>query len=542
MNQSKNYIELYLPIKSENLGLYFADACIAPTQYYRNRGVDFQSNLSFALILTSDKMIKGCDCSLKVVLIEQEWKFIEQLSENIYILDRPIPISRVKEILFCSKKQKETTLTNIEINTAFIPELLKKTKLEKNTIEVDENIFKSIDKKEYNWDEKLKYFNQLLGGFALMRIAYDDDKCMNYASHFIQLLAQYNKVIKQELSNCKQEITNPACDKFHDIIRKYYSNKITGNILQSIAEEEHQKIKFSRISRTIENLDLLNNATYISCILYQYKVSDSDTGRKNIDTLILERFSNCKHKEFVAFYYGYNRGYNKFSKEYTNGEKHIKYKFELDSQLDYYIIESLYQRSFNREEQCSGEFQYLDDWCPKKDNIDEYACKNGYRVLDTYIIDKKKGEESGKISGGNGSNYSEIIDSKELEVLIAKFKELYKETNINLDKTIKEFIPIVLDSYKETKTLTSNIQINVHSDIQSSKFLEFEIKQKELFVEEENKIESICNRYEELNLLTAKQLKEKADLYKIYCKKGTKKDNIIKLLIRHEFNDSSSGR
>ena len=49
-------------------------------------------------------------------------------------------------------------------------------------------------------------------------------------------------------------------------------------------------------------------------------------------------------EEGIALYYGYNRGYSVFSNSYGTSEDNKQVvKFLLDSQLDYYTIESVYQ-------------------------------------------------------------------------------------------------------------------------------------------------------------------------------------------------------
>ncbi len=110
----------------------------------------------------------------------------------------------------------------------------------------------------------------------------------------------------------------------------------------------------------------------------------------SVQGLILSNFkSEIKDgkSEGIALCYGINRGYSAFSNKYSLGKNEKIVKFQLNSQLDYYTIESLYQFAFNNQK--SDKFAYLDNWCPKQKRT-KINKKTDYMILDVIVIGKKK--------------------------------------------------------------------------------------------------------------------------------------------------------
>ena len=149
------------------------------------------------------------------------------------------------------------------------------------------------------------------------------------------------------------------------------------------------EIRPSEVTRIID-LNSLEKASYIVAVLNMYGVAD-EAKKKRIDGIILSNFkSEIKpdKSEVVALCYGLNKGYSVFPRSYKSGNVEKSVKFQLNSQLDYYTIESLYQFVFNDKK--SEEFTYIDYWCPKQKNKLFYKNKTDFQVLDVLVIGKKK--------------------------------------------------------------------------------------------------------------------------------------------------------
>ena len=93
---------------------------------------------------------------------------------------------------------------------------------------------------------------------------------------------------------------------------------------------------------------------------------------------------NLVRSRGVALAFGVNQGYSEFRNEYNIEKKRSQVKFKMDSQFDYYIIESVYQFVFN-DETDNESFPYIDAWCPKLKNTNSINQK-AVMLLDKQII------------------------------------------------------------------------------------------------------------------------------------------------------------
>ena len=153
----------YLPIESKNLAIYLGSACIKPQRYYSYHNGDVNSSFDDFLILSTKMGLENTNCALEIVLTEDEKKQLIDFKEQheIFLLSKPLPISRIKAIYFNSESQKDQTITSVNISTAFIPLSLAKVvkKMDKAKFE-RYNLL--IEGKRENWTEKLELFDRIL--------------------------------------------------------------------------------------------------------------------------------------------------------------------------------------------------------------------------------------------------------------------------------------------------------------------------------------------------------------------------------------------
>lgn len=378
----------YLPINSTSLAHYFACACIKPARYFVNKPQDIQDTVDSFLLLSTVLGAKGTDCCLELALTDKEVSSLIDCNNGVLLCPYILPISRVKKVYFKSDKQLERTRSNINLSTAYIPESLAEVCTFAD-IEIDmASITNTHNTKDYS--ANIDIFNRILGALALMKIA--REPYMNYSENYASTLSFFNSKIKKDLE--RQGIS--IKDKFHGLFSRsssfqkflpYLEKQITKDDLNQIAFEDNQKIERS-ISKVIL-LDKLNGKTYAFAILQSYGVG-GEAATQKIDELISTNFAKLKEgtAEGIALYYGYNRGYSVFSNAYGTEETKKQYvKFLLNSQLDYYIIESVYQFAFNGIT-TSDTFSYIDTWCPKNRPI--LRKKTDYIILDTLFVGKKK--------------------------------------------------------------------------------------------------------------------------------------------------------
>jgi hypothetical protein len=313
------------------------------------------------------------------------------IKNDFYLYEKPLPITRVKKIYFTSKERKEQTIANINMSTAFVPEGLVEIREEFDDVPMDK-LEKPTDIVNPNSEEQIKKFDKYLGGLALMRLAGED--YMNYSENYFATLLLFNSAIQRDLEASKVNIDPRyrgvfTSDKDWQKIIRYLNKTIDETDIKSIAHEENQTIHKDKITRIID-LNSLDKWTYTVAVLNTYSVGN-ESKKKKIDELILSNFkSDIKSgkSEGIALCYGINRGYSVFSNRYSSEKNEKVVKFQLNSQLDYYTIESLYQYVFNNGKK-SDEFTYLKDWCPKQ-KWTKISRKTDYKILDVVVIGKKK--------------------------------------------------------------------------------------------------------------------------------------------------------
>ncbi|GHT07268.1 hypothetical protein FACS189426_00140 [Bacteroidia bacterium] len=385
----------YLPISSTSLAHYFGCACIKPSKYFENKQEDLQDKFNDFLLVTTHFGTQQTDCCLELVFTKQETDDLINIKDGFYLYEKPLPITRVRKIFFTSKEREEQTITNINMSTAFVPdELVEITKKGFDDVQTDK-LDKPQDIHIVQYNEQLKQFDGFLGGIALMRLTGED--YMNYSENYFATLSLFNSAIQRDLEYAKISIDTryrgafTGENGFQKII-PYLDKTIDETDINNIAQEENQTVKKDKITRIID-LNSLDKWSYTVAVLNTYGVGN-ESKKKRIDELILSNFkSDIKpgKSEGIALCYGINRGYSAFSNKYSLNKKEKVVKFQLNSQLDYYSIESLYQYAFNKVK--SDEFSYLKEWCPKQkwSKIDK---KTDYKILDVTVIGKKKAKVS----------------------------------------------------------------------------------------------------------------------------------------------------
>ena len=381
-------MKYYLPINSSSLAHYFVCACVKPARYFENKPQDIQDRFRNALLISSELGTNDTDCCLELVLTKDEENRLIPCGKEFYLFSTPLPISRVRTIYFRDNRQLELTLSNINMSAAFIPHRLAKVERFSNS---EFDVAHLDDKLGFiDYTNQITIFDRLLGSLALMKTA--KEPYMNYSENYASTLSFFNAQVKEDLVRQGRQVDEKFFGLFSrsDSFRKvlpYLEKTITKDDLDQIAAENKQRIERS-FTKAI-NYDKLSGKTYAFAILQSYGVG-GEASTKKIDSLIATNFEELRDgtAEGIALYYGYNRGYSVFSNSYgtqETGKQTVKYL--LESQLDYYTIESVYQFAFYGNT-ASSKFAYIDTWCPQKNQRPKR--KTDYMVLDTAFIGKKK--------------------------------------------------------------------------------------------------------------------------------------------------------
>ncbi|WP_430827439.1 hypothetical protein [Chryseobacterium indologenes] len=539
-----------------NLAHYLGSGIIVPSIYIENKNADIQDRFKNYLLLSSSKFTKETNCAIEIILNNDE-EAPKKISEHFYLFDMPLPISRIKNIYFINEEQKVNTNFNITSGSAFIPDGLLKVSQEES-IETKELENIEVQSSEKNWSEYLKKYDQILGGFSTMKIS--KDNFQNYPTHYFSALGNVNTLFGDILAQQSINIENSFQFAFTDEGRfKNFHNTIYSEIDYKEVERyaESDKIKLE-VKNGLLQIDKIaeNTQTYLVAILESYGKGK----RKQVDSFISDLIAGKfveKKKEGLSLIFGLNKGYKAFRNKYKTSNFEVDIKFHLDSKLDYYIIESIYQNVFNSLNNISS-FKYIDSLFleTKKDEIKTskyitYQMINEtivWKVRPISIVEKVLSKIAQRVNDWFPSFVQ--VKKNEIELLFKSEIEDFKteiETEVsNRYKTeleqnkalIKHLNNIISDKDKTINQLNHQITINIQSEYVEKQAETENIKQTNAevdLVDENNDslftYDTSFSREAELKNMSEEKLKSIAKQYKITKRK---KDLIIAEIIKHE--------
>lgn len=495
---SKKY---YIPIKTTSLPYYYSHAIIAPAKYFENRASDIQNSVNNQILLCSEKFTTDTNCAIEVVFNEVE----EQptpINEKFFIFNMPLPLTRIRKIIFDDEKKMKRVKFNINDGVGFLNEELLSVENPTNRVPT-KNLKVEVESKD--WSASLKKYNHLMGGFALMRIGKLGD--YNYPEYYIDTLSNVNKNFSYILVENELEIYNKYKFAFTDTgkrnhFRDAIYEKITLNTVEEFASKETLKL-----DKNLGIIDLnkipKDKLTYNIAVLGNYTHRKTETDF--ITDLLNGVFPNDKI-EGLALSMGINKGYASLRNTYSD----VDVKFRLDSQFEYYIIESIYQNVFNNLDNIES-FPYLDSWCAKK-NIDNSIVKDydTYQVLDELIIlstNKKKVDFfNGLWTYSSAENQNKICQtiSEKVTPWFPQPFVTFDKTQINqyfangLNEQLWQFYSFLYE--KIQKNIESKNKKTLEKQVEKHKSETDELNKKIKELEQENiRLKSINNQVQEKN-------------------------------------------
>jgi|GEM_PF-2989302 len=455
--------KFYIHLSTNTLPHYLVNGIMCPANLIKNREHDFQSNCGNQIILSLKKWNKVSDCSIEVVLNNDENKALEHVSTDFFLCYTAIPISRIKAIYFEDKEKADTVIWNINNTVAFVPNWAINY-ANKDVSDIAEEFLFTQNTKEYQTKElavMLKRFDRLLGGLAFLKVsaAINSENQINFSESYFSTIAFFNKRIALDMQKNNISID----DRFHEIFKgdsrifNYLAKQINMPLIEDISKQEDIELKSKFGVIDLNNLPK-NSLTFKLAVLESFGKDSS----RSIEDLINNLLSNLKEdiREEIALIFGLYVGYNVLRNYYKINDRKIQVKFDLTSKIDFYTIESIYQYALNKHT-ISNDFDYLsinflsNEATSKKDLKYKYV-----KVLSNYYPYK---EIDYKIQKSN------IIDSliKEVskwfptDLFILDKDKLSNKLNTLINPELNSLIETVrLDSeviYKLNEVETSNI-------------------------------------------------------------------------------------
>ena len=411
---------------------------------------DIQSkNKNFLLL--SDGYIKELDeyqILLELILTNDEQDKLHAV-DDVYYLDKPLPISRIKKIYVQDKniiKHMNIQIQNSE-NGFLSNELFNVYIKNKKSI---------FEKKMYaefqddiginNYEEQKRYFDKRMGMFSFMKnseLYYCDNtnQISNYSEHYFSILSA---LLEEPLANNHFDSLD-ILNKNSEFKKLLYSNQqIDKEFIESIAnniEDIETKDIFLQILKPTGSREVLTQLLgkndiehYLIALVYYFRqksANKKDNIKIDIENLIPYKVAEIS-LAVLGIYFGYKnlRSQEKveiknryFGKIFGNT---FNMKFTLESKLDYITIESIYNICFNSKEQKGYEYEYL-PYPNKNPQPLKIVTDNDFKIW--YKIEKKNyfGVEQITIKKlstlemfGNllGKYSDEIIENKQTSYLI----------------------------------------------------------------------------------------------------------------------------
>lgn len=368
-----------LQIHKSKLRNYISKGIICP-DIYLNDDVkqDTQSKNRDFLIISDGyiDILNNEQVLLELILTKSEKLLLQPQDAIIYFLDKPLPITRIKAIYCDNHKQLSK-----EIGLA--PQLFKA--FPKGNEKFHKYIFDNMEHKLNDYTQELSKFDKTMGMFAFMKNShlYYTDETQNYKTYpniYFQLCNF--KTNKIELSDwIKKYYTNDLEKRFihqissNEMIDKEFLNSILNEIND---DEVKEKFNALIIEETISKLEVLkfledkDDIYYFIALIFIY----GDKNLENRDNLKDKLSSKIpfEKKEYalamLGLYYGYTNleEYEdiKFNNPlYTKIQTdRFSIKLEMNSRVDYVLLEAIYQYSFNQKENLTKfqlDFSYLDE-------------------------------------------------------------------------------------------------------------------------------------------------------------------------------------
>lgn len=400
----------YLHIKLSNLSNYFTFGYIYPlaleeSEIYKseNRAKDILSTFEDYIIVGKAPINNFEISDVLIELVLNDIQVNELESTPLFYVAEPIPVSRIKLILFKSASAKATFISSVKtFPDSFIPNSI----CEIIAVENEKPIKIELDKVKLprnenlnGWKSKLELFDKILGLFAFIKnanvfYAERESRFENYSAGFFGTLNLVNPI--KQLSTYKEnvylkpllhyrnlEINSAQRVIFKSVIERVYANKSFDfktaiEILEnSIANEHSKNGELTDIKEQIELFKQLDKLAISFKDALQKEVFRKTQNLPVLALLFLSKFPNKSRQHtdkqavrnafiqnefaaplniaeyilgFLGLYYGYKNmikedtnlkfNDNTFEQLATNSQS---IKFKLESYFERFIIESTFQ-------------------------------------------------------------------------------------------------------------------------------------------------------------------------------------------------------
>jgi hypothetical protein len=385
--------KFYIHTESDTLAHYLVRGIFCPSRFLSNKNRDIQDQYESFLLLSDKKWNADSDCSIEITLIEEDIAKLIQIQDNYSVLADCLPISRLRKIHFADKKKAENVIWNINQGAAFVPEwaISYEYKSKPETVELTGKHSFPESHSDQIIKTKMDRYDRLMGGLAFMKVGLVNsifrnlDTTTNYLSAVGYFNTHIANNVKAEKILLNTDIQNIFSGK--NEIFKYLAKSISIDDVAELGKKENQKVQKQFNAIKFESIEP-KSQTYKLAILHTYGKGKVKSDNDLVSGLLSTTASNLV--EELALVFGLHTGYTALRNSYSSKSVKVDVKFKLNSKLEFYLIESLFNFAF-KEHKISSKIEFLED-IPQKNGVVKSNTAFNYISLlgDSYAYEKQE--------------------------------------------------------------------------------------------------------------------------------------------------------
>jgi hypothetical protein len=309
-----------------------------------------------------------------LILTQEEIDKLHRVGE-VYYLDFPLPITRIKKVYAQDKHVVEHILVNILNNEkGFLPESLMDVYLKKNNLVFKSREYAPLDTEKipYDYQDNTTQYDKRMGMFAFMKNTnlyyYQTTHTIsNYSDSYFKALSWYVNISLCDTKGFAQlgEVFNKL-DDFKQLL--YSTNQINEPFLERIAAALEESgireifrglLKENGVRKTLPQLLEKDLGLYLIGLVYYFRKRDAN--KKDSFKIEIEKLIPAEVAEVSLAVLGMYLGYTQIrpTEKIEIQDKYFKkifgtefnMKFQLNSKLDYMTIESIYNYCFHGKQE-----------------------------------------------------------------------------------------------------------------------------------------------------------------------------------------------
>ncbi|MFK5976020.1 MAG: hypothetical protein QM493_05895 [Sulfurovum sp.] len=358
-----------IQIHKSKLEDYIAKAIIAPDIYFENEiEIDTQSQMSDILLLSNGYInpLTPNQILIKVMLTLDETNSLTEVTPHIFILDTPLPITRIKQIYTSSRDTTNTILNSLlSKQSGYIAKTLFRV-FPKGKKKFQQYMIKPISYNSKDYTKELLQYDQIMGLFAFIKntnLYYTNEShiYINYPKSYFEIYnnnsIELDTWLEKQLSLSQSLLAKKLIERITkgEHINEKFIKEITDFVENDEVKEQFQllletSLEYKSVLKYFEDRELIYFLITLLFIYSKKHSSDRYVLKKNIIEEIPQERAEIS-LALLGLYYGYTiiSAYEdiKFEDDlFDKLQKNYNMKFRLDSALEYNLIEAIYKQVF----------------------------------------------------------------------------------------------------------------------------------------------------------------------------------------------------